>query len=42
MDTTTNTRPHQQWVMVTDGQGRQHLEARWVTDRPGHSTAQAA
>lgn len=39
---TNSTQPRMQWVMVADGSGRRHLEARWTTGRPAHTTAQAA
>jgi hypothetical protein len=26
----------QRWIVVTDEQGREHLEARWVLETPVH------
>jgi hypothetical protein len=33
----------QRWIIVTDEQGREHLEARWVVETPaGHGVPLAA
>jgi len=33
----------QRWIIVTDEQGHEHLEARWVLETPiGHGLPQAA
>lgn len=39
---TRTTQPQLTWVLVTDRQGRRHLESRWTTGRPAHTTPHAA
>ena len=35
----TNERLEMRWVPVTDAQGREHMEARWITTGQEHAPA---